>query len=201
MPKKFFALMLVVLSGFILQACGRDVKPEEQCNFVQNNKAQRVSWGSNTPVVIYLDSSVPAQFYSAIEQAVEQWNQARGRQILKIGGVTQTRGPNRDGANVIHWMSTWEADRAFEQARTTVHWSDDQIYEADIRINDKNFDYVVGSMPGRVDVVSLLVHELGHVLGLSHTEESGSVMLKSLANNTERRIPSTSDINALKCEY
>lgn len=195
-----FTLLLSALLG--LNACGLNSRPEESCNFVQNSSAQRVSWGDQTPVTLYVDRSVPAEFFGAVEQAVEQWNLVRGRGLIKIGGwINSSSGPARDGANVIYWMNTWEADRPFEQARTTVYWAGERIYEADIRVNAKNFKYATGKVAGTVDIVSLLVHEIGHVLGLTHIESEGSVMATSLASATERRVPTFDDVNSLKCEY
>ncbi len=202
MFRRLIAIFILACIGFGLQACGRKIKPEESCNFVQNSKAQRVSWAEATPAVLYIDDSVPAEFYSAIEAAIEEWNKARGRQILKIGGpILSTTGPAHDGANVIYWMKAWEADRTYEQARTTVYWADDRIFEADVRVNARDFNYSIGKETGRVDLTSLLVHEFGHVLGLVHIESTGSVMAKSLASNIERRVPSNEDLNSLRCEY
>lgn len=201
MLRKLFVFILLSSALLGLNACG-NARPEEGCNFVQNSSAQRVSWADNTPITLYVDRSFPPEFFGAIEQAIEQWNSARGRGLLKIGGwINTSSGPARDGANVIYWMGSWEADRPFEHARTTVYWAGDRIYEADIRVNARNFRYSMGAAGGTVDIVSLLVHEVGHVLGLTHSEFRGSVMATSLANATERRIPSLDDVNSLKCEY
>ncbi|MCM2281360.1 MAG: matrixin family metalloprotease [Bdellovibrionaceae bacterium] len=194
----------ILLSSAVLalNACGRQQGPEESCNFVQNSSVQRVSWGEQTPIILYVDKSVPPEYFGAIEQAVEQWNSARGRGLIKIGGwINSSAGPARDGANVIYWLREWEADRPFEQARTSVYWAGDRIYETDIRVNEKNFDYAIGPVAGTVDIVSLMVHEIGHVLGLAHLDKEPSVMATSLANATERRLPTATDIQSLKCEY
>lgn len=200
-------LIMVIIAGAVgigLQACAQKPQPEESCNFVQNGEQQRVSWGADTPVVLFIDSSVPQDFYEPIRQATAEWNRVVGREVLKIGGWTRTNGaPAQDGANVIYFLKTWENDKPNEQARTTVYWANDRIYEADIRINGRNFDFFTTEDPiaGRVDVQSLLLHEFGHVLGLAHTQGGESVMVKSLANATLRRKPSPVDVDSLRCEY
>lgn len=201
MLKKLVALICLGVMAVGLQACQKP-KPETACNFVQNSKMQRVSWGAMTPVVLYIDGSVPSYLYSPIERAVEAWNARIGRELLKLGGpINSQTGPGQDGANVIYWMTDWEPDRRYEQARTTVVWSGDRLVDADVRVNARDFRYSDGRQVGYVDFESLMVHEFGHVLGLTHIDEPGSVMAKSLANNTERRVPSDTDVGSLRCEY
>lgn len=204
MVVRLFALTFLIATGLFLQACGQQPSPQESCNFVQNNDFQRVSWGSNVPVVMYIDSSVPSHFFEAIRIAAGRWNQVVGREILKIGGWTNGAGqPSQDGANVIYFLNSWEPDRSNEQARTTVYWAGNRIYEADIRVNASDFKFFWGpeSVPGRVDIESLMIHELGHVLGLAHTTTPQSVMATSLASATLRRSLSQLDQNSIGCEY
>jgi hypothetical protein len=139
-----------------------------------------------------------------ISAAVTEWNTRVGRQVLKIGGwAVNTNGqPTQDGQNVIYMLSDWEADKANEQARTTVYWAGDRVYEADIRINDRNFDFSWGDPePERVDMQSLILHEFGHVMGLAHSVTPQSVMARSLPNATKRRELSVADQTSIRCEY
>ncbi|MES2962564.1 MAG: matrixin family metalloprotease [Bdellovibrionota bacterium] len=202
MTRKLLAITCLIASMFALQACGAKKSPEESCNFVQNGEQQRVSWGAQVPVVLYVDRSVPSVFYDNIVSAVAEWNTRVGRE--KIGGwAVNTNGqPAQDGQNVVYMMSTWEAEKANEQARTTVFWAGDRIYEADIRINDRNFDFSWGEPEvDKVDMQSLILHEFGHVMGLSHAVTPQSVMARSLPNATKRRELSTADQNSIRCEY
>ncbi len=100
-------------------------------------------------------------------------------------------------------MPTWEAEKASEQARTSVYWVGDQIREADIRINAKNFTFYSETPSGYRDVhlQSLLIHELGHVLGLRHKDDTASVMATYLASQTLRINLSDADKENVNCEY
>lgn len=196
---------ILILTGLGLQACAVKPAPESSCNFVQNSEQQRVSWGSQVPVVLFVDSSVPNEYMQDIKSAVEIWNLKVGREVLKLGGYVDSKGANpaQDGSNIIYYRQTWEADRPFEQARTTVYWAGDRIYEADVRLNAHDFRFSSGLnvAGGQVDMESLLVHEFGHVLGLAHSTTPQSVMARTLPDATIRRALSTSDEESIRCEY
>lgn len=196
-----FVSFLMVAALVSLQACGLNSKPEDACNFVQNSEAHRVSWENAAPATLVIDSSVPSQYHTAIYQAADQWNMSHGRELIRIIGQNEAGEAIQDGRSAIYWYSNWESTRSYEQARTTVYWSGDRIYEADVRINARNFTYSTYPTYGSIDVESLLVHEFGHVLGLAHNEDMGSVMAKSLASNTTRREPGEIDVRSLQCEY
>ena len=187
--KAHLALILCAMIAVIAILVGGHATPKTQdsCNFVTNSYHQRVSWSASVPVVMYVDSSVPPQYYSAIQAAMTTWNQKLGRKVLVLGGWTQSSGPQKDGANVIYWLKNWEAERVgYEQARTTIYWADDVISEADVRINATGrFRYAGLQTPahGEVDFQSLMLHEFGHVLGLQHTERLESVMVKILKSD------------------
>lgn len=210
MVRKIIGLALLAAIGLGLQACAQQPpSPQESCNFVQNGEQQRVSWGSQTPVVMYVDHRVPDEFLPAITAAAKVWNKEIGREVLKIvPGATTNGMPTQDSRNVIYFMKDWEREKANEQARTTVYWAGDRIYEADIRINGRDFEFFSGEqmVAGRVDMESLLLHELGHVLGLGHTdpvdnETAESVMVRSLPSATKRRELMSVDVKSIRCEY
>ena len=201
--RKLLNSILLIGIGLSLQACGVKPQPEESCNFVQNADLQRVSWGSGAPVVMFIDETVPDVYRDAIKRAANTWNKNVGREVIKIGGVTNSKGPVQDGANIIYFMDSWEQDRTNEQARTTVYWAGTRIYEADIRVNARDFNYFWSDnvSSGRVDIESLILHEMGHVLGLGHNTSAKSVMAKSLPSAFLRRDLSDSDLSSIRCEY
>ncbi len=109
-----------------------------------------------------------------------------------------------DGVNGIYWLTDWASDRADEQARTLIKWDISKLVEADIKINAKNFQYYkTGELKssGKINLESLLLHEIGHAMGLKHINDSDSAMQPTLSANTDRNQPSQVDLNSLNCEY
>lgn len=206
--RKYLSFLLI-LFAFSLQGCAP--KSQEDCGFVQNVYGERISWKGEIPVTMYLHESVPQEYVGAIESAAKTWQDASGKRLINLvlnQRVTGPINPQKDGRNVIYYFSTWEAEKASEQARTSIYWVGDQIKEADMRINAKNFSYY-WNQPGTlssvttsaVNIEALVIHELGHVLGLKHKDVGSSVMATYLASNTDRVQVSDTDRSALQCEY
>lgn len=208
--RNFLILTCVIAAVIGLQACGMKPAPQASCNFVQNGDLQRVSWGAHTPVVLLVDQSVPGTYFEAIQKAAAIWNNAVGREILKIGGWTNVGpSPTPDGTNLIYFQKNWDGS-SNEQARTTIYWAGERIYEADIKINEHDFDFSITEpgIAGKLDMESLMIHEFGHVLGLKHMSSPGSVMQPTLSGATAtnlsaglRRTLTTDDKNSIACEY
>lgn len=201
--RKWLLLMMISLMA---SACAKKVEPEEACNFVQNSSLQRVSWKGQFPIDFYIHENVGADNFRAIQSAMAQWEVRLRRPLFRIVGIDSGAAVNgeKDGRNVIVMSPDWEAQFTNEQARTTIFWAGDRVFEADIRLNGSGtFQYSGLAEPetGKVDMESLMVHELGHVLGLQHNEMGESVMATTLATATLRRIPGVTDVQSLQCEY
>lgn len=201
-----FSLQLAIfvpLILLVLQACAP--KPEEACGFVQNSQGQRVSWQNQVPVNLYIHQDVPAQFYPAIREAVDSWERQSGLRLFRLADTAYraSQSPQDDGLNVIYWMQDWESNRSTEQARTVVYYAGDTITNFDIRINAKNYNFFVDrpKTTNEVHFASLILHELGHGLGLKHQDGVGSVMATVLPSQTQRMKVSAGDLQSLKCEY
>ena len=200
------ALRILFLSYLVLvlASCAKP-KAQKDCGYVQNVYGERVSWKQNAPVKMYLHTSVPSAYEVGIRAAAETWNKAHRNNLIIIEqNRISDSGPARDGRNVIYLLSTWEGERASEQARTSLFWVGDQIQEADIRVNGQNYQFYVtnsGVSNQAVSIEALLLHELGHVIGLRHNDASPSVMATYLKANQDRIELQESDIASLQCEY
>jgi hypothetical protein len=199
----FFILMVTVsLTGFI--ACQPKLAPQSDCNFVMSAQIQRVSWKTNLPVKLYISPGIPQELREGIRIAASQWNFKIGKEAISIMESDNTpQSPSQDGVNAIYWQTTWETNRQNEQARTTIHWKGDIINEADILVNAKDHQFTpFGQLePDKIDFTSLMVHEMGHLLGLQHIPDIPSVMNPTLALDTQRFVPYDVDVKSVKCEY
>lgn len=194
--------------------------PQQQkdCGFVQNIYGQRISWKKNLPIPLTVHKSVPAQLRPALYRAVATWESTAGRKLFEIfedsSQIADT--PSRDKKNAIYFLSEWESDRTSEQGRTSVYWAGDEIQEADIRINAHDFSYydqnsqqLIGSYGVSPSGLSssdgysfeaLILHELGHLLGLKH-RDGETVMATHLAAYNDRVALAAVDQQSLTCEY
>lgn len=214
--KIFKSIIIAMVSTLLVTSC----KPKEQnpCGFVQNVYGQRISWKTHDPIELVITNDVPAQLRPAIYRAAKTWENQIGQKLFNIteDASRASSNPTKDGKNGIYFLSTWEADRKSEQGRTSVYWAADQIMEADIRINSADFSFydqdpkqlvLAASTVNAFATVdgynfeALVLHELGHFLGLKHTEEKGSVMVTHLSAFTDRTALSVSDAQSIQCVY
>ncbi|UYL09563.1 matrixin family metalloprotease [Bdellovibrio sp. SKB1291214] len=203
---KWIGVTSLVVMALALGACAP--KSQDSCGFVQNSYGERVSWKAEVPVTMYLHTSVPEEYVGAIVSAAQTWEKSAGRKLFNIVTTPRVSGPNsprQDGKNVIYFMDTWETERGSEQARTSVLWRGDQINETDIRVNTKDFTFYWNQSKSgsSVNIEALILHEMGHVLGLKHNDDkaASSVMQTYLRSGDDRTEPSATDTTDLKCEY
>jgi hypothetical protein len=212
----FILLSIVFFVAGFLSSCSP--KPQSDCGFVQNIYGQRISWKERLPIKITIHSSVPAELKSAIYRAAATWDTQIGKKVFEISEDSSqlSASPSRDQKNAIYFLSNWESDRTSEQGRTSVYWAGDEIQEADIRINAYDFSYydqnprlMVGSARLKNEGLTktegysfeaLLLHEMGHFLGLKHREGT-SVMATHLAAFSNRVQLASTDQEAITCEY
>lgn len=208
MPKIRWGTLLVFAMVLLLGPHSQRPPPAQySCNFVQNVEQQRVSWKSELPVHLLVHRSVPQDAAPAILRAIKDYKSIMGKEMFVVDdwAADGPATPEKDGKSMIYWLSQWEPERFREQARTTLYWNGNQIYEADIRINAANFRYHFGPAEAganaSVDLESLMIHELGHVLGLTHDSTRGSVMNFSLNDGEIRHQFGAVNLASLHCEY
>lgn len=95
---------------------------------------------------------------------------------------------NQDAANANIFMfrdDDWPYENAIDTlALTTLIFNADsgEIYDADVEVNTIQSPMSIGKIgPNDIDFASVITHEIGHFLGLSHSDAQGSTMRPSYA--------------------
>ncbi len=85
---------------------------------------------------------------------------------------------------------------------TTYKPSTGEILDADIELNTANFRFGVIGEASVMDLMNTTVHEVGHVLGLGHSEVAGSTMEPyGATGETEKRTLACDDRDAVVFKY
>ena len=117
----------------------------------------------------------------AVERAAASWSNASAGMVrLSYQGMTTAPAEGTDGRNTIGFLDRPDLDRVLGATSFMIDTTTGSIYEADIFFNTSFvFSVAANGQPGRVDLESVALHELGHFLGLGHsaigeTERTGN---------------------------
>lgn len=178
---------------------------QEDCGYIQNEFGQRVSWKANVPIEFFVAKTIPTEFHQDIVEAANVWNQSAGKTIIKVNfsALDSSEFSIGDLKNTISGFTEWDESKSTQQAVTVVKYRGTLISEADIKVNLKDFVYYSkeAQNSNQVHFGSLLVHELGHGVGLKHGPVKPTVMWATLSSLLIRTKLSDADQKSIGCEY
>lgn len=177
---------------------------QESCGFVQNVYGSRVSWKNHLPIRLYIADDFPPEYESSLRAAAQTWEQAAGMTLFDIkAGNVNSEGSSKNSSNLVSWNMSWDESKKNLQAVTSLYWTGAQITEADLAVDAQFFTFFTDAPTdiSQLHLESLLLHELGHVLGLKHRNVLPTVMWPTLGGAVKRDALNDSDIKSLKCEY
>jgi hypothetical protein len=159
----------------------------------------------------------------AVQRALNTWSRTSSISFVVVSSSAQSISPasGRDGINLITIAPTAENLAVFGEGNHTAHTrvfydrTTGEIEEADIVINPFPYSedgfpiqFSTDGSPNTYDLESTLAHEIGHLLGLSHSNVISATMQPSQALNgtygrpalTERSL-SDDDVVAVRTVY
>jgi hypothetical protein len=70
-----------------------------------------------------------------------------------------------------------------------------------VHFDDSEHLWAIGSVASGFDVETVALHELGHILGLQHSDVAGSVMFPSVSSNSTKRALTADDLGGIRELY
>jgi len=155
--------------------------------------------------IIQGSASVPDdQAFAAIRAAVQTWS-VPGQ--VPNGPTFQEVSPSSDPDIVIGWVQTdtdlgfTAGDYAHADFPPNCHASFTHPPPSPLHLNDRDFTWSVAPTPGDADVQSVVLHEFGHLLGMSHSSNPNSVMSPILLLGDQKLVLTDDDLQALLALY
>ena len=143
-----------------------------------------------------------SQFHAAVRASYKTWDNVSCAYISfsDLGVVNQPSGNSNDHVNtnifVAAWRSSWNGN-ALAFTRTYYDPNSGKILDADILYNPSRTWGVNGSLYA-IDVQAVATHEIGHELGLNHSQYTDATMYYATgAGNTQQRSLHSDDINGV----
>ncbi len=178
------------------------------------NTNLRVMGGSMVPEV------TSTEFVTAVSQAIDAWNSVCGSDVrVVLAGSTSNVKATNDSMNVIMWDDRTTAEGSYRGSPTPLAFavpvvSNGVVSDCEVIVNGENTDTISvdGSASG-YDLKTIMIHEIGHCLGLDHTASpptytsSNSILLNSVmfaglaAGDLTKRTLSQDEVDAMECLY
>jgi hypothetical protein len=210
-PNPILALMAILT--FVVSGLPSSFEVFEAPNQLRE---RTIKWSTDTIQIALsssLTSSSPAikpesDVLGAVHRALASWSKAANIKFVEVASKDQSVSPTSggDGVSLITIAGTDENLALFADenstARTRVFYDPDtgQINEADVVINPYPYSesgapiqFSTDGTPGTYDLESTLAHEIGHLLGLTHSHVVGATMQATQALNGTYGEPAISE--------
>lgn len=198
----------------LLFGCGQEYN---KINYNDQNYTQRAWDKTKFPILIHIPNDL-TEYYTQFENASNRWNLALGFNAIEIvyydinnknpDNLYDSLMDNINGIYKVTNFSKYPTQSVYTLATTISMVKGPNIVEADILFNFGQYafdDYDSHPFSNNyLDFESVLTHELGHLLGLSHVEfeqDPFSIMNPTINKATKKRDLSFDDISKIQTLY
>lgn len=173
--KKIICILLVALLSFSITAVSAEEVGTEVALVTEEVIMPRLRLGArwrSCPCTITVENNWNSSYDTAINNAINTWNSVRdpnGNRLITFeftygtGDIQIRTGNLLDGTNAQCYFDGMDGDE--------FSYFDD-LSDCAILMNDDD-RYAIGAVNDKIDVQSLILHELGHCLGVAHCHENG----------------------------
>lgn len=189
--KSLKLLGILSLAAALISACGSNSASKRTLSSLAASGPVR--W-ENFPIALYVDKAIlqDTETKSDLDDAMKFWELKAGRSIFDIKGDWDSSAKAFSGsadnpgdlfANVLFYQNPWDMDGQIA-GRTVLHSTNYRVTNAIVLINpgtafcaancendgDKN----------RISRRKLFAHELGHFIGIGHTDDIDDLMYPTI---------------------
>lgn len=191
-----------ILFVLIVSCIGEEVLAGNQCDgFIKSNGRYIKQYGE-FPIMIYLNKKLIYEYHGQVRLAVEIWNRAIGFEIFRVSPeVDQSEARDHKDSKSVVYVSYGDGQVASNEAAATYSKEiNGGIVDSDIVLNG-TIPLSIDQEAGKHHVLSIFVHEFGHVLGLADNQRKTSVMYMGLYAGQYKAELDKQDLKNIRCAY